>query len=201
MNFLFNVMVFFCRLGLALYFRLGLMRIWSEYYRKEKNKERVPVRGYSSYSDLAATMKKQVWVADGASELWDAVAHPEHVQWKIDNNIREIGDCDEFAVYECAAISASSFNLLDAPLMMSITWAVEFSYKVDRRVYGHNVCLLKFADGKYRYMDYGEPVGPFDTLEEVRDAVIARYNLTPAVSLGYAIHGPYTLELVTASWK
>lgn len=88
-----------------------------------------------------------------------------------------VHNCDEFAVYNAAAIEASkkAQTWKDTPVdvqIMTVFWQGEMG-----KIGGHNVCLIKFPDGKYSCMDYGYPWIPYhNSPREVAQQVCFHYG-------------------------
>lgn len=190
----------------GLYLR-HVYRRWSRLYRWlwERQYRNVAIPDYLSFLDIAMTLRRMKWVADGPKQLWDAISTPEAVQWRLDNLPgREVGDCDEHAIYIADRIvsaqkkgSFADKNLVEV-CFVTITWIVPATGEMG----GHNVCGLKwkFLDREmYGYMDYGMPIMASLSWDEVAEAVRVRYSgAQEVVSLGWSRHTP-TLDFIEAS--
>ena len=63
---------------------------------------------------------------------------------------------------------------------------------------GHNVCLIRYWDGTFAYMDYGMPSTPRATAQEVVEDVRKRYA-QEYEPFGWAVADPTTLKVIHAS--
>ena len=153
---------------------LGLYGLWSKVYRFVAEGHRHPIRDFADLSDLVRYLRDMKWRPDTWRQLWDAVSHPEHVQYLADTDPqRFIGDCDDFAAYEMEVIETqlknhNSWGIVGAN-MMSVGW-----YQPGQGIDGHNVCLLRYGDGTYAYMDYEWPSQKRGTIREVMTDVLNR---------------------------
>jgi hypothetical protein len=178
-----RIKIFFGRLGTYLYLSLGIYGLWSRLYRAvaEWRYRNLEISTYDSYESLVAAVRKLIWKADSWEQLWDAVSLPQRVEyvlnWQAD---KRVGDCDEFAIYQVAALNKSlktgkfigDFDL-EWAAMLTVTWVDK-----DGKYGGHNVCLLvkdlEYSSG-YAYMDYGMPSKTRNTIREVVIDVLNRY--------------------------
>lgn len=114
-----------------------------------------------------------------------------------------VHNCDDFASYEAQVFTEQfqgskwqNLTVFGAEIL-TVMWRGE-------KYGGHNVCLIKFLDGKsktfYCYMDYGWPSKIRSTVQEVVKDVMDRYAPT-AVSLGWARTETTTLKPLEVSWK
>lgn len=164
------------------YIRSHLYKGWSHLHRflYDRPYAKTEISTYATLSDLRDWISKQNWVADGWTELFDAVCSPEKVQAVGQEGDHNIGDCDEFAVYLTAAITKSlNAGLMQAdkirnPRFLTVCW-MNREGKSD----GHNVCLLEHVkdDGtvQYAYMDYGMPRPPQASPADVAQTVARDY--------------------------
>lgn len=192
-----SVKRFFGVLGVYLYLQLRLYSLWSKLYQNIFQRERrAPLQLHSGYSSIVNTLRRgQLYKNDGPMELWDAIGHPEYVQWVLNTEEQApMGmDCDEHAIYIAAAIkiSVAAGVFLDAALvdanLLTVTW-------IDGRgeYGGHNAALLYYrgARNTFSYMDYGFPSKGKGSIEEVANDIVARYAGSGASCLAWAIHTP-----------
>lgn len=170
-----KILVWLGRIGFCVYLRCQIYAVWSRIYRwfwERKRRKALPQ--FQKLGDLVALIRTLKWRADGWRQLGDAISHPEHVQWLADNDpAREVGDCDDFAIYEVTALQQPELRRsygIAAAEMLTVSW-----YKYGGKAtegnpmghYGHNVCLIRYTDGKWTFMDYGWPYWRRDTVEEV----------------------------------
>jgi hypothetical protein len=190
-----SLKVFFGKVGVWLYYTLRISAFWSHLYRLlfEFPYRNIQISTYASYEALLEVTSKLIWTADGAKQLWDATSSPQWVEyvakWRAD---KHVGDCDEFAVYNAAALNKSlrekkftgDPDLVGAH-MMTVMWV-----DADGVWGGHNVALLvkdHELNMAYSYMDYDMPSEPRLTVREVVQDILDHY--VPGASLiGYAIH-------------
>jgi hypothetical protein len=198
-------------MGLFAPFFVGLYlshvyRRWSRLYRWlwERKYNLVPLKSFTTFLDLARYLRTMVWVADGPLQLWDAISTPQAVQWRVDNREKkDVGDCDEFAIYISNVISTAMAQgkFADPHLVevcfLTVTWMVPSTGETG----GHNVCGLKWKYPNYEaygYMDYGMPISSCFSWEEVAEAVRVRYtSAKDVVSLGWSRHTP-NLDFIEA---
>lgn len=203
-----------------LYFKTSIARVWWLAYQAlwERKAREVKLQRFADFNQFVNYVRNLKWRADSWRELFDATSSVKMVQWLADNDPRRlIGDCDEFGHYEAAIIQN---ELLDDPhwgikelsttkgmsivstAMLSVMWD-----KLGGETWegnnlgpgGHNVCLLKFSDGTYSYMDYSWPSTRVATIGEVAEQVRRRYA-QEYTKLGWAAHEPVTLKLLDARW-
>ena len=188
--------------GFWLLMKTRLYFVWSRIYRALFEGKRAPVREFKTLTDLVLYVRGFKWRADSWRQLFDAVGHPEHVEWLAQNDPDKfIGDCDEFAVYQAHVIStqpsvAESWHIKKAEVM-SVTW-YKFGGEAETGnpmgYGGHNVCLIQLEEGKWCYQDYGFPSAPRDTIYEVANDARVRYA-PQSVLLGYVRYTP-TLKFI-----
>lgn len=188
--------IFVVRTLLFVYIKFRIMKYWSKFCRLLWERKRTPVKGFQSISELVTYMRTLKWRMDTWKVLWDAVSHPEHVQWLADNDPgRFIGDCDDFAIYEADVINkqlkgdALLAGCMQRAFMLTIAWH-------DGRFGAHNVCLIQVQkdpcgpneENFWCYMDYGYPSPLRKTIEEVIVDVLTRYTDTDTVvPMGWAV--------------
>jgi hypothetical protein len=190
------------------YFRFGIARFWYLTYQAiwEPKSKRAPLKRFSSMENLAEYVSKLKWRADSWRELGDAVSAPTAVQWKAYHEPRSfIGDCDEFAVYLAAVLQSERhehgfFDIRSAKLL-TVMWNKTggLEWEGNRNgLGGHNVCLIRYWDGGYAYMDYGMPSTRRDTIQEVvkdvRDAYAQVYG-----PFGWVVQDATTLKVEQTS--
>lgn len=193
-----------------LYMRLGIAQFWYKLYQLlwERASKKRPLRRFDDLGTLVRYMRDMKWRADTWRQLFDAVSSPQAVQYLADTEPGHfIGDCDEFGVYQAAVINNelidnprwSGLSLMHCKLL-TVMW-----YKVggeewegNRKGFGgHNVCLLRYVDGTFAYMDYGWPSTRRDTIQEVVEDVRKRYAQA-YLPLGWATSDPLSLRVVEA---
>lgn len=218
MSFWTAIKIFFARLGISLYMRFRIYSFWSKLYRLlfEGRYRNIEISTYQTFADLEKFTRKLVWTADTWQQLFDAVSLPQKVEyignWQIGD--KRVGDCDEFAIYITAAINKSIVDGVLLDMSYDIRQALFFTVMwmdADGVMGGHNVSLLALDDPfirQYLYMDYGMPRKqfdgeywiPFNSIDEVAEAVRLRYAGTGNTSLGWAIHSG-DMKFMTASWS
>ena len=205
-----KIIDFFARWFAFLYIRLGIMRRWSLIYAWiwERNKQE-KLQRFPDIIALAKYVRGLKWRMDSWRELWDAISSIGAIQWKADHVPGAfIGDCDEFGRYSACVIRNElkddanwSQQDYDTTFLLTVMWKKTGGDEWDgnhRGYGGHNVCLIRYKDGTWAYMDYGLPIecGPEvkDVVKAVRDRYAQVYE-----PLGYAFSDPETLKLVGIS--
>lgn len=174
-------------------FNLRVYLIWSKLYRIiwERKYSKTQLAKYTNFQDLATFIESLTWTADGFKQLGDAISTPQKVQWIANNTTdKKIGDCDEFAIYNATVINDALDNQtfvdrivpVDA-YCMSVCWLDQSG-----KFMGHNVCLLEFPNGMYRYMDYHNPSTSKGTIEEIAALVRASFSGIGTKSLGWMVY-------------
>lgn len=189
------------RFGLSLYFKLGIMPLWSRLHAWIwERKTQAPLRRYSSIPELVKAIQSLKWRADTWRELWDAVSSIGAIQWRMwYDPEKAIGDCDEFGRYSACVIRLEKalgskwidLDKIDTSFLLTVMWK-ERSYS------GHNVCLIRYTDGTWAYMDYGFPSHPRQEIKGVVREILHRYAPDGEL-VGYAFSDPDTLGLVGLS--
>lgn len=193
----------------------GFMRLWYKLYQfLWERSRRAPLRRFSSLKDLVVYVRGLKWRPDTWRELFDAVSHPDAVQWRANNDPKSfIGDCDEFAVYQAAVVNnevghgmvpiggvipPQGWENIWYARLLTVMWIKTggSEWEGNRKGFGgHNVCLIRYTDGKWAYMDYGYPSEPRATVQEVVNDVRVTYaqEFHP---LGFAVADPVTLRVI-----
>jgi hypothetical protein len=194
------------------YIRFGIMRWWSGVHAWlwERNKQE-PLARYAGLGELVSKIRTLKWTADTWRELWDSVSSIGHIQWRADHDPKGmIGDCDEFGRYSACVIRNELKNNpkwgtgdIDTTYLLTVMWKKTggAEWESNRKGYGgHNVCLIKYTDGYWSYMDYGMPSSPqlsvAEVVKQVRDRYAQEYQ-----PLGFAYADPDTLKLVDISME
>jgi len=195
MNFT-NMIIWFARLFISIYYKSGLYSLWSKTYQFIWEYKRTPLKEFNNIEELATYMYKLKWRPDTWKELWDATSHPEHVQWLADNEPSHfIGDCEEFAIYIATVVDTqlscsgccANWKFIGAD-MLTVMWYTPKTEENGRwSVGGHNVALIKNANGSFSYMDYGVPSWPRHTIDEVIHDVM-QSCAKDSILLSHAIH-------------
>jgi len=178
---------------LSAFIRFGLKHIiwrWSRVYRWacEDCYRDYPVQAPESIEALARTIEGCEWTADGIRQIWDAWSYPGLVQWRIDHQVKEIGDCDEFAGYVVAAIHEALAAGHDLRWGGQQVLGAHVLTTVWRRGWGgHAVALLELAGGELTCMDYGLPWGRFKTPADAALQVARNYSAQAEV-LAWALY-------------
>lgn len=193
---------------IKVYFGFGIARLWYLTYQAiwEPKSKRAPLKRFYSIEDLARYVSELKWRPDTWRELWDAVSAPTAVQWRDYNDPESfIGDCDEFAVYIAAVLSSERheppFHGIRSARLLTVMWNKTggSEWEGNRNgLGGHNVCLIRYWDGTFAYMDYGMPSTPRATAQEVVDDVRKRYA-QEYEPFGWAVADPTTLKVLYAS--
>lgn len=196
-------------LGIYLYIQLRIYSLWSKLYQFMFQKDfRAPIELHSGYSSIVNSMRSgKLYKSDGPRELWDAIGHPEYVQWVINKGEAPMGmDCDEHAIYIVAALNCAiksgvfvDSTLLDAKLL-TISW-------IDKKgkFGGHNVALLRtrvvtFYPYAYSFMDYGFPSKAKGSINEIVDDVVHRYGGLGAKCIGWSTQDE-NLKVQKVTWR
>jgi len=146
------------------------IRVWSPIYRFViESGERRPVKPYKSMDELVTSLKAVGWREDGIQQGWDAIGHPERMQWLIDvkRSVKKGSDCDEHAGYSFVSLSISEeiIGLEEVVGILTIGYWKPWFWKV-KKFGGHHVCLLQY-NGKYAHVgNWGLHTG-FDTQADV----------------------------------
>lgn len=161
--------------------KLGAYRIKSNIYRTlfERKYAKIEILPFTHLSQLPEFVKRgSLWRSDSWKQLFDAVSSPQYAQQVFSGKepVPEHGlDCDEHAIFLVAAIKKSLelgrlTDKVKQPFFLTVTW-FEDGWKPN----GHNVCLFEMEDGKFYFMDYSEPNGGWDTIQDLVNAIRARY--------------------------
>lgn len=144
---------------------------------------------YSSYAEIKTDLDRLPYRKD----LYvNHISHPERVRYFIEHpeEASDSLDCDEFAIYICAAIlrgqAHQAFRDVRRVSLLSVGYR-----KTDGEATGHNVCLIERRDGTCGYMDYDLPRF-YDSIEKTVAAVVRQYA-PGGVGLAWALSSPTTL--------
>lgn len=182
-----KILVFFSKIGSALYLGCGIYWLWSTIHRLTSDRKwrHTVLDEHVTIESAAAKMRTFVWIADKASELFDAVCTPQKVQAVgFDGSSPHGNDCDEEGVYLANTLKVPGVK----PYFFTVTWYEPETGKFA----GHNVCLLESVEG-FRYMDYGMPSKYFWSIQEVANQVIQDYAGWDTTG-----HGTQPAVLITA---
>ncbi len=129
---------------------LPLAPKWYAFTMWLTGKRGVEIKGYESEHQIAEALSwGRTWVSDPLGGVLDNMYHPTRVQFNM-NLGRPVGDCDDHAVYWCAA-------LLKSKLARKV-WLSFYQYeRVDGHVGGHVVCVFEKLGGGCYWVDYGIP--------------------------------------------
>lgn len=200
--------LFIFRLGFVIAIGSRYYKNWSRLYQwlYERKHKSLEIEMYTSYRALSNTLATCTWIADGSKELGDAISSPGFIQYVI-NEVggRPIGDCDEFAMYNAAALMESVKMQMwtGEPIkncsILTVRWMQKDTPQVQA---GHNVCLIELVDGTYRYMDYWSPSPAFKTKREVALRVIDDYTgVDKSDCLGWSVSDRVTMSPTEIHWK
>lgn len=175
-----------------------LYQIKSYIYRAifERDLRNVKLTTWSSLEDIALFIHPEAWRADGWKTLYDAVSYPGKAQLVFEGKLTPTADfdCDEFAIWLAASLelckAADSIKGLQEIVMMSINWANE-GFAIE----GHNVCVFKMANDGFYVMDYGMPVGPFNSPTEAACDVVRRYSKGKGKPLVSSCHNSHLVPV------
>lgn len=176
--------VWICSWCAYLYLRLGIYRSWSRLYRHiwERDWIDVAIRPVASFAELVQLVRGGLrYRPDGWRQGMDAISHPARVLAQLRGEIAAHAgvDCDDYALAIVAALNASPEVMraegIEEVRLLTVTWMEGW------KPGGHNVCLLRYADGTLRYMDYGEPSRPCATVEEL--VALVRSDYAPGSEL------------------
>lgn len=202
-----KILDFFVRWAVFLYFRSGAARTWSNLYSAVwERKTRETLRRFTGLGELVSYIRGLKWTADTWRQLWDATSSIEAIQWRASYApYKLIGDCDEFGRYSaCVIRNEIRDNLkwgggdLETTFLLSVMWRKTGESVGVRGYGGHNVCLIRYRNGTWAYMDYGMPSRPRYEIRDVVRDVRDRYA-QDCEPLGYAFSDPWTLGLVGIS--
>ena len=205
-----KIIDFFARWGVYIYYRLGLMRLWSAIHAWiwERNKQE-KLQRFDGIGSLVVYIRNLKWTADTWRELGDAISSIGHIQWRADHEPKKlIGDCDEFGRYSACVIENELTDNpywgggdLDGAFLLTVMWKKTGGeeWESNRKGYGgHNVCLIMYEDGTWAYMDYGMPSTRRVSIEEVVKDVRDRYAQVYE-PLGWTVSDPWDLTMVAIS--
>jgi len=146
-----------------------ILSVWSPLYRFFlEGGKRVEVKPQESIGVLVNRLNRVGWRKDGILQLWDAIGHPERMQWLMDEGKSvEVGsDCDEHASYSWCSLTISEVQGLEEVLgIMTVGWWKPWFWKF-KRFGGHHVCLVKY-EGKYAHVGNWGFVKGFESQEDV----------------------------------
>lgn len=182
-----KILVFFAKIGSTLYLGLGIYLLWSTIHRITSDRQwrKVVLDKFTTIEAASKKMTSFVWIADGASELFDAVCTPQKVQAVgFDGSSPHGNDCDEEGIYLANTLQVPGIT----PYFFTVTWYEPETGKFA----GHNVCLLESVEG-FRYMDYGMPSRYLWSIKEVAELVIKDYAGWDTTG-----HGTQPAVLITA---
>jgi hypothetical protein len=179
---LMQLYVFIIKITLYTVLSLGLDCKWSKAYRwiYQRDWKDKPVSKYATFKDIYFFIRQQLWVADGAKELWNAYSYPSYFE-RTGTDTVDSHDCDEFALYQVTvienAVNEGSFEEKDLTTrMLSVCW-IDDKGKQN----GHNVCLIK-NDLGYRWSDYHLPSSYFSSIEEVARKIVDMYCVSGIIT-------------------
>jgi len=194
------IKVWMCSQAVYLYLLL-IYRHWSRLYRWlfERQYKDQYLATYRTWKEIVTTLKKMTWKRDSWRQLFDAISYPGKVERILQWNLfKEVGDCDEFAIwlvaiikkaiYRCSLENYYGLRPLDA-FFLTVTWMAK-----DGKLGGHNVCLIEWVDLDthvdidYSYMDYQYPSKSVGSINKVVEQVLEKYGGEGAVCLGWAVH-------------
>ena len=155
---------------LAARFYLGWpYRLRNHLYRTiwERKFRNVQLSKFDSLEDVSAFIKPRLYRPDGWRSLWDAVGYPGKAQRVFEGEAIDAEfDCDDFAIWITAVLTEAQARLgISNVSYTSIFWGKS----------GHAVCTF-MKDGKWYFIDYGRPVGPFSTRADVAEHVAKAYG-------------------------
>ena len=144
--------------------------LWDRQYRD------VPVKDYPTIDALAKTVAavaESFYRPDGWERLWDSISPPGRFQTFLDNGTvgdATANDCDDFANYIAHALNVSHFPNIRNIRLMYLAWMQKNSVPA-----AHMVCLFETLDGRYGYMDYGQPTY-HATVEAVAEYIVRGFD-------------------------
>lgn len=198
------LVVFYTRLFMT----IGLYGVKSRLYRAifEREFKNDKLFLFYDFHTMGKFIKAEAWRGDNLLSLFDAVGYPGKAQRVFEGKLHPNAnfDCDEFAIWLVCTIekckNAETIAGILGVGMMSVIYAFPEGLKIS----GHNVCLIKrrFLESynsetfveKFFFMDYGTPIGPFNTPEDAAKAVAANYG---ANALIFSVHDSSLRHLET----
>ena len=159
-------------------FRLGVYGTWSKAYQAIWERQREPLKQFSSMGDFVAYIRTFKWRPDSWRQLWDAYSNPYHVQWVANNDpLRLVGDCEDFSIYEVTVLATQPWLLRGATDVgiLTVTWFYPNPEPGQVSTAGHNVCLIQYDDGCFSWMDYNYPHVRSKSVQEVVAHVLSQY--------------------------
>jgi hypothetical protein len=116
------------------------------------------VKKYNNLEDIPKAFdfgRKYRWDQLFGSKA-DHLTHPTRLQWRIDNDF-EFGDCDDHAVYWCAALLKSKLakRVWFAFYSMKKQEPINKTSRADRMA--HAVCVFQGLDDTLYWCDYNNP--------------------------------------------
>jgi|LakMenEpi03Aug12_release.lakeMendotaPanAssembly.Ray.scaffolds.fasta_scaffold672753_2 hypothetical protein len=118
-----------------------------------KKLKKCPIPIYNNVEEITKTLRK------GALYKYDIIAgirsdyliHPSVIQCRLENS-EKFGDCDDHAIYWCAALKKSK--------IAKKVWFSFFTMKgigVDQSYFSHAVCVFTDNEDKMYWCDYKNP--------------------------------------------
>lgn len=115
----------------------------------------------------------------------DHLTHPTRLQWRLDND-HEFGDCDDHAIYWCAALHRSK--------LAKKVWFAYYSMKSEDEKTGkvkrsaHAVCVFQGLDDQMYWCDYRKP-RKINNIKEFMHHSAGSYRKKPIVGCIWLIKG------------
>jgi hypothetical protein len=118
--------------------RLSVYYVWSKVYRAAFERKRKPLAYLKSTEEVQKHLRRRyVYGKDGWKQLWDAVSHPEAVEYRMANGLPG-GDCDDASIYIAAQLDRIKENDIYEVGLLSVPWMDKYG-----KLGGHNVCVFK----------------------------------------------------------
>lgn len=162
---------------------------WYLLTMKLSRKIGVSVKKYKKIEDIPAAFefgRKYRWDQLFGSKS-DHLTHPTRLQWRINNDF-EFGDCDDHAIYWCAALLKSKLakRVWFAFYSMKKQDPMNKTSRADRMA--HAVCVFQGLDGEFYWCDYGVPK-KIDTVSQFMVESASTYGYLPIAGVICHIDG------------
>ena len=123
---------------------------WYQFTMWLSKKPGARVREYSNIEEIIGAMNYgKLYQQDEIFNIKsDHMTHPGALQLKLDNG-KGFGDCDDHAIYWCAALLKSG--------LAKKVWIGIFTMKNDKGYSGHAICVFEDMDHELNWCDYRMP--------------------------------------------
>lgn len=194
---------FIAKLATYLYLRLHLYRFFSLLHRRlfDRRPEGLKLPTVKTFRELSEMIVQMKWRPDGFKDFGDAFCTPEEIYLcYLTDPTKQVGDCDEFAVFISNVLNRSWTQFEEGAVnasIMTVTWQA-----ADGKLGGHNVARLTRSytnTNRYGYMDYHMPEW-FATPQDVVDSIVAKYGGKGARLMVWGVTHYHTLKPLEVHW-